>query len=163
MERVKIQLCLIIFGLLTSCNQSYLSVHTDYFSRESLASFYVGTPDPRLDNPPIGQRLIISWSIPKLIFKCDDLHLKLKIRFRNREELIERIAICRAHGHYLYTLLNEEYMSKRGILTYTVDLIRDGEIIEEWRHQIWTDLIDLSQETKENSINAPFLEEDEDF
>lgn len=132
---------LILPLLLTACTEKYLSVHTDYISRETLASYYVNTPDPRLNNPSIGQRLIISWSMPKEYLDYEDLHLDLYIRFRNREETTESLGILKRKGTYIYELLNEEYIQKQGILTYKMDLIGNGQVLEEWRHQIWTDLL----------------------
>lgn len=132
---------------LVSCNSSYLSVHTDYFSRENLASYYVGTPDPRLNNPPIGQRLIVTWAVPR---SCNgyysDLHLEVTIRFRNRKEVREIYPITRLHGTYVYSLLNEDYIETRGMLSYKVDLVADGKVLEQWRHQIWADLIEINHE-----------------
>lgn len=134
---------LLLTILLVSCSNSYLSVHTDYLSHENLASYHVGTPDPRLNNPPIGQRLIVVWSVPKLCLYREDLHLEITIRFRNREEITENYPINAMHGTYVYDLLNEEYFKKRGMLSYKIDLICDGTILEEWRHQIWADRIEV--------------------
>jgi hypothetical protein len=138
---------LILLSLLSSCNPiaPCLSVQMGYLSHENLASYYVGTPDPRLNNPPIGQRLIVNWSLPKTYLSTySDLHLELYIRFGNRQEIVERIAVCKKQGTYMYLLLNEDYCAKKGILTYKLDLIGDGCILKEWRHQIWTELIELT-------------------
>lgn len=135
--------------LLASCSGSYLSVHTDYLSHENLASYYVGTPDPRLNNPPIGQRLIITWGIPRLFLDYEDLHLEVTIRFRNREEIVDNVPVTKTHGTYVYDLLNEEYIEKQGMLTYKIDLIGEGYILEEWRHQIWTERIEVGTERKD--------------
>ncbi|MEI8125813.1 MAG: hypothetical protein WCG42_08665 [Parachlamydiaceae bacterium] len=133
--------------LLTSCQQSYLTVQTDYLSYKNLASYYVGTPDPRMDCPPIGQRLIISWSVWKEMLACDDLHLEITIRFRNRKEWKENFHILKKRGTYVYTLLNNDYIDKQGILCYKVELVGNGCVIEEWRHQIWTELIEIEHDT----------------
>lgn len=124
--------------LFTGCSSEYLTIYTDYLSHENLASYYVGTPDPRLNHPPIGQRLILSWSVPK---EYEDLHLEMTIRFRNREELQESLCLNRHSGTYIYSLEDEDYFEKKGILTYKVDLYSKDEIIEEWRHQLWTERI----------------------
>lgn len=160
----KISLGLFIFAMstLTGCSGSYLSVHTDYLSHKTLASYRVNTPDPLLNNPPFGQRLIISWSLPKSYFSAEHLYLEITIRFRNREEIQERIAILKPHGHCVYALLNQDYLDKRGILTYKVDLIVNGTIIEEWRHQIWTDLIVTAPETPETPVENVPADIDED-
>jgi hypothetical protein len=138
---------LLFLPFAASCcrSQTVLSVYTDYISQESLASFHVGTPDPRLDNPSIGQRLIISWAVPKSFLCLDNLHLRITMRFRNREEVDETVPICKKSGTFIYSLINDDYIATQGILTYKVDLIGGDCILEEWRHQIWTDLINLEQ------------------
>src|ERR1051326_7558271 len=77
-------LCLgLLAVLLVSCSQSCLKIQTDYLSHKTLASYYVGTPDPRQNDPAIGQRLIIGWSVPKSYLTYDNLRLEVSIRFRN--------------------------------------------------------------------------------
>lgn len=143
------------------CKESYLTVQTDYLTHKDLASYYVGTPDPRQNITAVGQRLIVCWAVPKFYLCFDDLHLKITIRFRNREEVIEIFHLSKTRGTYVFSLLNKEYLAKRGILTYKIDLIGQGKILEEWRHQIWVDLIALDQidSIKEEKIE----EEEEDY
>lgn len=131
---------------LCSCKQSYLTVQTDYLSYRNLASYYVGTPDPRMNCPPIGQRLIISWSVPKSFLCYEDLHLEVTIRFRSRQEMTEFFTIGRNRGTYVYQLLNSDYLEKGGILSYKIYLVGSGCILEEWRHQIWAELIEIQNE-----------------
>ncbi len=135
---------LTLFG----CQRERLTIYTDYLSHRNLASYRVGTPDPMKNNPPVGQRLIISWKLSKQVLAKNNLHIEAKIRFRNREETTESIEICKRSGTYYYYLVNEDYLEKQGILTYKVDLIGEGEILEEWRHQLWTELIILDSEDK---------------
>jgi hypothetical protein len=135
--------------LLCSCCNSYLKVQSDYITYKDLASYYVDTPDPRRNCPAVGQRLIVSWGVPQKYLYYENLRLEITIRFRNREEKVEIFHISKNRGVYIFTLLNEDYFSKLGILTYKIDLVADGEILEEWRHKIWVDLIQLKpEETK---------------
>lgn len=145
----------------SSCANSFLSVHTDYLSCENLASYHVGTPDPRLNNPPIGQRLIVIWAVPRPCLYYNDLYLDVTIRFRNREEIRERVEVDRMHGTYVYELLNDDYIEKGGMLTYKIDLIGDGYILEEWRHQIWTETIDIPFQQPQNATCDDEVIEDE--
>src|ERR1700733_9665141 len=142
-------LLFLIFVLLTGCSlpPSSLTVHTDYLSRESLASYYVNTPDPRLNNPPIGQRLIVNWSVPKQYLKTYALRLEMILRFRNREETRLSVPIDKSAGTYIYAVMNEEYLATKGILTYKIDLMADDTLLNGWKHQIWTDLILIEQTT----------------
>jgi hypothetical protein len=142
---------IILSCLMMGCSSEYLTIYTDYLSHENLASYHVGTPDPRLNNPPIGQRLLISWSFPKEYLDREDLHLDISIRFRNREVLTQKVAICKSSGTYIYSLLNEDYFEREGILTYKVDLVAKDEIFEEWRHQLWTELLILDTKNGESN------------
>lgn len=127
--------------LMSSCTCNHLSVHTAYINKQSLASYHVGTPDPRLCNPPIGERLIASWVLPQSYLKCQELHLEIVIHLMNKEKVCRSVPITRFSGTYVYELLNEEFFENGGILTYKVDLIGDGQVLKTWKHQLWTELI----------------------
>lgn len=123
-----------------------LSVHTEYLSHENLASFHVGTPDPKLFCPTIGQRLILSWNIPVSYQAYPDLNIKMTIRFRNREQIVKSFELDRFQGLFIYPLLDEEYFEKDGILTYKVELFSEEILLEEWLHQLWAEQIILNPE-----------------
>lgn len=129
--------------ILTSCGHS-LKVQIDYLTHKDLASYYVNTPDPRQNVSAVGQRLIIGWIVPKAYLSYDDLHLEITIRFRNKEEVVEIFHLLKTRGTYVFSLFNEDYFSKRGILTYKINLIGNGTILDSWRHQIWFDLIQVN-------------------
>ncbi len=125
-----------------------LSVQTQYVSYEDLASYIVNTPDPLLNNPPIGQKIIISWALPPKYFCMNDLHIELTMRFRTNHEICtQKIPIDKRSGLYVYSLLNDDYLRTNGIETYKVSIIGNGQVIEQWRHQLWVELICL--DTKE--------------
>mgnify|MGYP000308240266 CR=1 FL=1 len=137
-----IWICLAI--LLSGCSCDHLSVHTAYVNKQSLASYHVGTPDPCLNNPPIGERLIISWLLPKGYMQYQDLHLEIVIHLENKEKICRIFPIYKVSGTYVYSILNEEFFDKGGILTYKVDLVGDQKVLTTWRHQLWTELIILN-------------------
>lgn len=136
-----------LFSLLvfTGCTLNRLSVRTDYLSHENLASYYINTPDPMLDNPDIGQRLIISWLIPQKTLALGNLHIEISILLRNKEEIHESIPVVKSIGQYIYNVLNERYFETDGILTYKVTLMNGDCILEERRHQLWIELIKIGQ------------------
>lgn len=146
---MKSPLPLLIFALLLiGCTNEHLSVHTEYINEEHLASFHVRTPDPLLCNPPIGQQLIVQWNIPRDYLHYDDLRLRLQIRFRNRQELIQEVPIQQRLCFYRYELLNEAFCETGGILTYKIEILGDGCVLDEWRHQLWTELIQVGSSTR---------------
>jgi hypothetical protein len=138
---------------LTSCSLNKLSVRTDYLSHENLASYIINTPDPLLDNPPIGQRLIVNWLIPNTCLKLGDLHIDVVIRFRNKEEVSETFAVHSSSGQYIYKLLNTRYLETEGIQTYKVELKSGNTLIEEWRHQLWVELIRFDQTSTQEDLD----------
>lgn len=142
----KIFLLFILLACAGCSNNAHLSVQTLYFTRESLASYYAETPDPMLINPPVGQKLLVSWAVPRYFMDYEDLHLNIRIRFRNRKEVELNIPVERACGSYMYVVANEYFFETNGILTYKVDLIGGGALLEEWRHQLWHELIQIGEE-----------------
>ncbi len=135
--------------IFSSCSQNtYLSVQTVYFTRESLASYYVETPDPMLINPPVGQKLLVTWSLPGTYLDYADLHLNIRIRFRNREEVNFNVPIEKTCGTYIYVVANDDFFNTNGILTYKVDLWGGGIVLEEWRHQLWHELIHVGEQNQ---------------
>lgn len=133
---------IVIILLCMGCSRNtYLSVQTLYLTRESLASYYVETPDPMLINPPVGQKLLVSWSVPHSYLDYEDLHLAIRIRLRNCKEVEIHVPIKKACDSYIYVVSNESFFETKGILTYKVDLVGGGHLLEEWRHQLWHELI----------------------
>lgn len=127
--------------LFTSCNAPRLAIHTDFVGIESLASFYVGSPDPQLTCPDYGERLHIAWNVP-----CSaHLAIHARIRFKNLTEIEWTFPLEKPRGRSTYILLNEDYDRSGGILTYKVTLVNEtneGQIIvEEQHHALWTELI----------------------
>jgi hypothetical protein len=140
-------LILIFSALFAGCsNTSMLTVQTLYMTRESLASYYVGTPDPQQLNPPVGQKLLVSWNVPQGYLAVEDLYLNIRIRFRNHQEVVVDHPICKRSGTYSYEIANEDYFACKGILTYKVDLIGDGAVLEEWKQQLWHEVIRIGEE-----------------
>lgn len=127
----------------SSCTPHSLSVQTDFLRREQLASYHVNTPDPMLNEPLLGQRLMVNWKVPPYYLHYPNLHLRIVIRFLNRTQLIKEIPIDTPAGIYIYVIQNEEFLERKGFLTYKVEMIGDNFILKEWQHQLWTELIKL--------------------
>lgn len=137
-----------LLSMLSSCMMHHLDVQTQYITKESLASYHVLTPDPQLDNPTIGQRLLVQWKFRAPEVRGLPLTLHLKIRFRNheKEELIIPIdSNCKIYvgSSYIYDLFNEEYLEKGGILTYLAEIKSNDDVIACWKHPLWVELIEF--------------------
>lgn len=143
MMRLMTGFCLSIF--LSGCSLHPLTVQTQYLSHENLASYYVGTPDPHLDHPAIGERLLVQWCLSKCTFEGQELTLRLKIRFHNHKEDEITIPIEKKSGYYLYDLTNEEFCETGGILTYLAEIRNGNCVVESWKHPLWAPLISFDK------------------
>lgn len=133
---------LILAFTFTSCNTGRLTIQTKYFSVEDLASFYVDTPDPLQNNPPIGQSLLMSWMLNENeLCNYTKIEIRYTIRLRDKKEIRESFPVGRNCGYITYSLYNDDYFKSGGIATYKVELYGDGILLEEWRHQLWQELI----------------------
>lgn len=139
---------LIALLILAGCTQNRLTVFTEYLSIETLPSYVIGTPDPRLYNPDVGEKLHINWHIPSQ--ECSrDLRLSLSLHFGNRTEEKLWVDLSAPSGIYIYTLINEAYWEKEGIFTYKVELYSGDTLIDTWQHLLYTERIKISDEMVE--------------
>lgn len=134
------------FFLLASCSNIPLYVQNDYLHVDGLASSYVNTPDPHRDKPLLGQRLYITWSLAEELVHKKNTQLKIYLRFCNREEREVCEPIGCADGAYEYKILCDDFFETGGILTYRVEIIADGAVVEKWNHQIWTPTIHVEDD-----------------
>jgi len=142
--------------LFTACNQGCICVQSEYITYEDLASYHVGTPDPKKECPDTGQRLLVRWALPRGCFVDGESIMNLTVRFCTGEEEIINLDLHASEGRYIYNLLNDDYFDRCGILTYKATILVCGEIVSEWLHQIWTDRISFEE-------SCPFCEPASDF
>lgn len=117
-----------------------------------LASSKVHTPDPRLEHPPKGQRLIIAWDFPKSIFQ-EGLVLVATVRLWDNTETVVQKAIDRKRDATALFFANDQEGIDRRILTYLVQVFNvNGQEVGKWEHHFWTRLIDIGNE--DNTLSA---------
>lgn len=136
---------LLLLLALTSCSRDVLTVRTEYFNRHSLASYYVGTPDPKQNYPEVGQRIILAYRLPKCYMELSDLHFEVTMRFGNKTQLVKRVEVNKQTGIWTYEIRDQTFFDWDGIQTYKVDLFGDGQVLSEWRHQLWSEKIIFAQ------------------
>jgi hypothetical protein len=134
-------LSLVLLFCLSGCAFHRLTVQTQYLSHETLASYHVGTPDPHLENPIIGQRLLLQWFLTSQDMEGDELFLHLIVRFRNHEEKEIKIPITEKRGFYVYDLTDQDYFATGGVQTYLAEIRKGSCIIASWKHPLWVKLI----------------------
>jgi hypothetical protein len=129
---------------MTGCHYTgYLYVQQEAVDSSFLASAHVSTPDPRAEDPPIGQRLLIRWDFPKSIFD-QNLTLFATIRFWDSHEELLQLPLLRKTDTTFFFFPKEATGSKSQgkILTYRIT-IQNGSGCEVacWEHPFWTPLI----------------------
>lgn len=140
---LKLSLFCFLFLLSGCARNKHLCVHTQYFGPKDLASYYVDTPDPCFNEPPVGQRLIISWSLKNKFWQVTNLNLKIRMRFRNGEPVTETLCLHNPTGTYIYDLCGNKFWERGNIQTFKVSLIGDDCVIEEFRHHLWNERINF--------------------
>ncbi len=146
---------IILLLAFSSCQKYYLVIYQEKVSRESLASSHVGTPDPRLKNPPKGQELIIEWQIPREILQENpEIHLQVVYKDYSEAQFVYPIAY--QSGYRVYTLLGEEFLKTKGLLSYKAELkTEDGKVYRTWQHQFWVKVIRLEESDEEEGETPP--------
>ena len=142
------RICTVLLGLcvLFGCKPYYLSVCQEWVDASYLASTHVSTPDPRQENPPLGQKLIVDWRIPKEIFdQKPEVILDLILWDYTTRQV--KIPIHHRMDFASYKLLGDEYEKAGGILTYKAQIVtQDGTVFRQWRHQLWVNLIQINDQ-----------------
>lgn len=135
---------------LSSCSRYYVEVYQQKVDGTYLASVHVGTPDPRLANPPYGQLLVAEWQIPlELLPKYP--FLELDVIFWDNIQRRYVFPINHRKGFERLFIIDDEFVKTGGILAYRARIkTEDGKIFREWRHQLWVNLI-----TIDNTVPPP--------
>lgn len=139
--------CLLFTALLlcASCQKYYVQVTREKINRQSLASTFAKTPDPRQSSPPKGERLIIQWNLMQEDVK--DYVCKLSLIYRNYEQETIYFSVERERDVFSYFLLGEKYEKTGGIMTYKVEILSSNkEIVQSFKHQLWTNLIVIEED-----------------
>lgn len=146
--------------LLASCEKYYVSVRNLPVNASYLASSHVKTPDPRQKNPPLGEKLIIDWSLPPELLS-ENPRIVLYLIFKTHQEKQLVYPITSRAGYEVYSLLGEEFKERKGLLTYRAEIVTDeGRVYREWTHQLWVNLInfeEMSSEPKADKSEEPSI------
>lgn len=137
----------VIFLLLffcSACSNAPLSVQTEYFSRNDLASVIVDTPDPGKQQHIFGQRLYISWSVTEEQFE-QPLELDCHIKLKNGQVLEQKIRLKLPVGTYIFPIIGENYTTNGGLLSYQIKLKANGKVLATTQHKFWVKKIDIEE------------------
>ncbi len=146
MKGIILCLALLVVGCSTSKG---LHLRSDFLTPNYLASERINTPDP--ERPCFyGQQIVVHWRLPR---RCLSLNptLLLSIRFGDHSLEVISFPLTTARGYWTYQLVDCHYFDKEGILSYKAQIVTStGEEIAEWRHHIWADIIDISEDNEPN-------------
>ena len=130
-----------LFLIFTSCQKYFISIVQDRVDGDSLASAALYTPDPRAQHPPLGERLIVEWQLPR---ECVEQHPKLYLYVVYKDYTKKEFIYDITHrvDYIVYQLLGDAYCDTRGVLAYKAEVkLPDGTIFRTWQHQLWVEPI----------------------
>ncbi len=132
-----------ILCLFCGCSKPTLSVRMYPFDRNDLASCIVDTPDPLKEEPIFGQRLSITWYVPERQFIANATTLQIHVRFENDTEIVENIPLQSRWGSYLWSVVGNEFINRKGILSYHIALLSQEKVIAQSKHKFWVESIQI--------------------
>ena len=143
---IRTNLTIFIFSCiaLSSCKKSTLEVKSEYFSRSSLASSVVDTPDPRKTGDAFGQRLVISWNVTQKEFDSSPISLVVHIKLKNGEIVTTKIDLSKREGSTFYPIFGKDFTKKGGLQSYLVELKSNKKTISICKHKLWVDKLNIS-------------------
>lgn len=135
-------LCLLVLQALVGCQHRLLDVRSEALYPAHLASEKIDTIDPsRLCF--YGQQIVAYWRLSPHCFEQSSCQLVVTVRYGNQCVETFTSIIPDWKGYWIHQWLNEEYWEKGGILSYKVELYADDQLLEQWRHHVWAELIEL--------------------
>lgn len=129
----------------TSCHRSPLSCRSEYLYPTDLSSERINTPDP-WRKCYYGQQIVVRWKLPWPPNQERPFQILLHLRNGNRTLETSSHVIQTTHGFWVYRLINQDFWCRGGILSYQVELLYDGIVVDTWTHSLWTDLIEINSE-----------------
>jgi hypothetical protein len=137
----------LLFLCFTACSPDRLHVYNEYLSLDDLASMKVDTPDARKEFPTLGQRIRVSWTLASSLLADDpDAEIVLKVRYGDRLDEVIRHKVEKMKGMFTHSLVGDEYFDRGGITAYKAELIVEGELVDEWQHQLWARVIRIGEQ-----------------
>lgn len=134
---------LIALLLLSGCTSPCLRVQTFCVRPGDLASYRVGTPDPRQICPDVGQKLVLRWALDPTLGEEVPPVLILGVRYGNGEEEWIQEPIRTFRGRFTRALLNDEYFQKRGFQAFKAEIRIGHHTVACWRHHLWEDRLEF--------------------
>ena len=136
---------LLLTLFLLSCSHKHLHVHRQVLSHTQLMSGVIQVNDERNELDIEGERITISWKIPKNQ-QDREWVLDLELIYNDFTHEVYEIPIIHPRDTYEFQISNKKYKIKQGIRSYRLALRSNEDILEEWRHPLWTEIIVIEDE-----------------
>lgn len=133
--------------ILSSCSRYYLTCDRQSRSGSFLASSFVGSPDPLKNSPINGEQLVISWHVPSSFE--NKAHVELHLTYWDYTQEIVNFTVKERLGQYTLENLGATFDKNKGIIAYKAIMTDpQGKLFQTWQHQLYTKLIDVSEDEK---------------
>ncbi len=142
---LRILLCAALSMLLGCSSSHMLTLYNQSIDKKFLASTKVKSPDSRQMPLEKGQRLVIEWDIPSGAFRFNDWDLVATLQFGDRSQEVLRRPLDKDSGSWVLMWKGQEFSRKRGVVSYKIELLREGKIEETFNHQLYCELINLDE------------------
>lgn len=157
-------LLLVVLALLASACTPRLYARTERVNHKSLASYTISTPDPSILAPAKGVKLIVNWKIPFYMRMSGDEKLIVNLLFG--DSLQERYEVDVEHhiGYWQLYISEAEIKTHNQLVSYSLSLVRGEEVIKEWNHLLWAEMISLERidvEEGKDSIEIEYPDREE--
>ncbi len=129
--------CLAFLG----CSKYYVTAKRELIDKDTLASTFVQSPDPRQCAWPQGEEITFEWRLPREALN-ESLELVIALLYSSYKEETRRYPIRRRRGTVTVVHLGQEEKERGKIVTYRAQIVTNqGRVIKEWKQQLWTELI----------------------
>lgn len=148
------------FCVLSSCSRYYLTIDKQRTSVADVASKFTGSPDPEAkENELKGEELVVTWHLPRNFENKAVCQLDLTYWDYTQETI--NFVIEDRLGRFALKNIGDNFDKNKGIIAYKA-VLKDpsGNVYQTWEHQLYTKIIQISDEEPE--IKADPLKPDED-
>jgi hypothetical protein len=154
--------CSLVLSLIlfSSCSRYYLTVDKQKTSVADVASRFTRTPDPDADEGALkGEILEVSWHLPRSFENKAECELMLTYWDYTQETI--HFKIQERLGRYDLKNIGEDFDTNKGIIAYKA-VLKDpeGKIYQTWEHQLFTKIIQISEEEPELRQDSIKLDDD---
>lgn len=131
--------------LLTGCCSQTLQLYTEFIGVEQYASYHVGTPDPYLCCPELGQILVVKWDLPPHICRMKNLHVDIRVRYYDGSEEQIIFPVRKRDETRIWKVVDDLYNTCGGIATYKAILFSEFTPLYTHEHLLWNETIQVGQ------------------